>query len=199
MDIAKVVRRIVTPYAPLDICTPDELETDVASVDYVALKAEGYRLVIFDVDGTLTRFHAQDPEPEAYIAVAELKTLEMSVCGLSNGMSDRRRAVLESKLHIPIFEANPPKPNRLAVRAVFDYFDPTIKTDECMIIGDRLLTDIVLGNSLRMHTVLVRPFAGDKDSLTVSIGRLYESSFYGDAIKPEMILHFNPNITNHIL
>lgn len=58
------------------------------------------------------------------------------------------------------------KPSRFARRTVLDYLD--VPAEDCLVVGDRLDTDIKLGVSAGMTTVLVKTGVTDEKTLAAS-------------------------------
>ena len=44
------------------------------------------------------------------------------------------------------------------------------------LVGDRILTDIVMGNYYGMVTVQVQPFTGDGENMVVKVMRRFENN-----------------------
>ena len=53
-----------------------------------------------------------------------------------------------------------------------------VKNDDVILIGDQIFTDILGGNILNLHTILVEPRDKSKDSILTKIQRFFESFFW---------------------
>jgi len=134
---------------------------DTYSKDLFNLKIpKRIRWVIFDADGTLTS--------SGGFAVLEPASLERIVnlvgrrrcCILSNEAGnftdDRGRARrLEEDAGIKVIRSRFKKPDVRAVMKAIAYLQAT--PEETMIVGDRLLTDVLAGNRVGCFTALVDP------------------------------------------
>ena len=74
--------------------------------------------------------------------------------------------------------AEPKKPDVHSLDVVYAQF-PGIRPEETIILGDRLLTDVLLGNTAGAKTILVKPFPNNGDPLKISAARFYETLLYG--------------------
>ncbi len=77
---------------------------------------------------------------------------------LSNNPSKKRIKSVADQFNIP-FTYGASKPRRKAVRRVLDQIK--IKPENISIIGDRIFTDVLVGNRLGLYTVLVHPIGED--------------------------------------
>ncbi|MBI3051676.1 HAD hydrolase-like protein [Candidatus Woesearchaeota archaeon] len=184
MSLKTLIGQLITPKAPAQLCIPDESHISIAGIDFSRLAEQGYKLAIFDIDGTLTPFHSYHPAAVAYQTIEAARENGLDVCGLSNTShsteSGHRISILEQLLGIRIFEASPRKPHPDALNAVYVFYD-TITPHETVIVGDRLLTDILLAKRVRAYAIKVEPLPDNEEPLGNSIARLYETIIYGQA------------------
>ncbi len=137
---------------------PRETARDVFSIDYRGLWQLGIRGLIFDLDNTLCLWRQGPPPSETLRFLRDLRRQGFRVCVLSNGHLSSRPEVLSafSGARIPlIWPARKPLPQgfkrALSVLGT--------RPEETAVIGDQLLTDILGGNLLGLHTVLVNPLS----------------------------------------
>ncbi len=111
------------------------------------------KFLILDADKTLVHDRETEPQKEVSEWVLKAKkTLEMHI--LSNNPSRKRIDSIASKLSLP-YTHLASKPRSSSLNKILKY--KSIKINEIAIIGDRIFTDILLGNRMGIYTVLVKP------------------------------------------
>jgi len=133
---------------------PTEKAASIHDVDYARLRAAGKRALLFDLDNTLgSRGMEYLPEP----ILGFLLTLKQQ--GFRVGvLTNRRRnaedpAVRTLREHVPVVHAAG-KPAR---RGFLELLDALGASPEiAVMIGDRLLTDVLGANRLGIHSIRVR-------------------------------------------
>ncbi len=137
---------------------PRETARDVFSIDYEGLWQRGIRGLIFDLDNTLCLWRQGPPSGEMLGFLGDLRRQGFRICVLSNGHLSSQPEVLSafSDAGIPlIWPARKPLPwgfkRALSVLGT--------RPEETAVIGDQLLTDVLGGNLLGLHTILVDPLS----------------------------------------
>lgn len=133
------------------------------------LLQKGIRLVIVDMDNTLCKPKENKVTKEAKTFIENLKQHNIQVCVLSNNFNICGKA---KQLSIPCFPFAC-KPLRLPYLRILKKF--RVKTNQAMVIGDQLFSDILGGNRMGMTTVLVDALTKDDHlfgKLTRSLGKL---------------------------
>ena len=111
------------------------------------------KLLILDADKTLVHQQGTQAKQEVKEWVTEAKKkLDMHI--LSNNPSKKRISKIASSLHLP-YTYLASKPRSSSLKKVLEFKD--VKNDQIAIIGDRIFTDIILGNRMGIYTVLVKP------------------------------------------
>ncbi|MGE5552806.1 MAG: YqeG family HAD IIIA-type phosphatase [Betaproteobacteria bacterium] len=146
---------------------PAETVPAVPAIDLERLWAKGIRGIVLDVDNTLCAWEwgrATVAQPVA-AWVEKAKTVGFGLCIISNGRPARVAGVAE-QVGVP-FIARARKPFRRGFRHALKLLgtDPGATA----MVGDQLLTDVLGGNRMGFHTILVaaispREFAGTKAS-----------------------------------
>ena len=151
------------------IFLPDIFAETVFDIDTEALKNQGIKGFIFDIDNTLATYAM----PVADEKTAEwLKNLEKSGFGIfivSNNDKERVRIFAEN-VGVPYF-GKALKPLDFYLRAACRRMG--IKPKETALVGDQLFTDIWGGNLLKMKTILVKPISEVEDGF-VKFKRQFE-------------------------
>ena len=137
---------------------------------------QGIKGVIFDLDQTIV------PYGQINISIPILATLDLyknkyKCCILTNypksDIKANRINEIEFRTNISIIKAKKMKPDASAFYEAVEFL--SLEISEVMIIGDRILTDIIGGNNVGLFTVLVPPLAPSLDPFfSVTIPRFIE-------------------------
>lgn len=139
---------------------PDYFADSIVDVDFAVLKAKGIKHILIDLDLTLKRKLQWHLEKEivAYLKEAKQQHGFESISIATNNMLNitRYAKVLSANIFQPFWKGYwiVRKPNRLYFERIFKFLDA--KPKECVIIGDKLKSDIYGGNMNGMLTVLVK-------------------------------------------
>lgn len=148
---------------------PNEHVKNVLHIAPEDLKAKGIKGIITDLDNTLVAWDCPSATPQLVSWFKELQRQGILVTIVSNN-NEKRVKAFSNPLGIPfIFEARKPltKAFKRALRNM------GLKKDEVVMIGDQLLTDVLGGNRIGLHTILVVPVA-QTDGLFTKINRKVE-------------------------
>lgn len=145
MAAASHLRRLLTP----DL----QLSTTLAHLPLDPLEQLGIRALVLDVDRTILP-HRQAEVPPAAEQWLRHAAARMPMHLLSNNPSRRRIGAVAETLGVP-FTTSAGKPRRSALRRVLD--ELSIAPAHVALVGDRIFTDVLVGNRLGLFTVLVRP------------------------------------------
>ena len=171
----------------LHLVTPDEIVVRVEDIDVEALMARGIKAILLDFDNTICPWHSNHPEPEIARWIADAKD-RMKFCIVSNTIRPRRLNHVAESLGIPAigrwFIGR--KPFLGAFRAALKQLG--LHSNETVMVGDQLLTDVMGGKRMGMYTVWVQPleereFAGTKVSRAIE--RMLERHFARLGMLPE--------------
>ncbi len=129
------------------------LSTTLAQMPLENLLDRGIRALVLDVDRTLLprRQAEMPPLMEAWLRQAKDR-LRLHL--FSNNPSRRRIGSVAQRLDLP-FTTSAGKPRRSALRRVLADLD--LPPAQVALAGDRLFTDVLVGNRLGLFTVLVKP------------------------------------------
>ena len=132
---------------------PDSRSDSVYDISPRALVACGIRGVILDLDNTLVPWGARAAPPELFGWITAGRTEGLRFCIVSTNRGPRV-ARLAAALGLPAV-TGALKPRRGALRRALGVMGTTPTTTA--LVGDQLFTDILGGNRLGLHTILVRP------------------------------------------
>ncbi|WP_216908939.1 YqeG family HAD IIIA-type phosphatase [Synechococcus sp. CCY 0621] len=141
-----------------DLLTPDWLPgTSLAHLPLQELVERGIRALVLDVDRTLLpRRQATMPvQAELWLRHARER---MPLHLLSNNPSRRRIGAVADTMGLP-YTTSAGKPRRAALRKVL--LDLDLPPAQVALVGDRLFTDVLVGNRMGLFTVLVKPIDPD--------------------------------------
>ena len=141
----------------------------IYDIDLSALRARGIRGVILDLDNTIVPWGSREVGPKLPAWIASARAADLQLCIVSNNMGSRVQSIAD-RLGLPVV-AGALKPRRRAIRRALVVMGTT--ADATALVGDQLLTDILGGNRLGLHTILVRP-QGQREFVLTRLARLVE-------------------------
>jgi len=152
---------------------PSEFVKTVYDISPERLKEKGIRGIITDLDNTLVEWDRPSATPKLVEWLKSMKDAGIQVTIVSNNGELRVKSFADP-LAIPfIYKAR--KPMGKAFRKALHLMD--VKREEVVVIGDQLLTDVVGGNRLGLHTILVVPVA-KSDGFFTRFNRLAERRIF---------------------
>jgi HAD superfamily phosphatase (TIGR01668 family) len=111
------------------------------------------RALVLDVDRTLLP-RRQTVLPETMRLWLQVASQQLPIHLLSNNPSRHRIGAVAALFNLP-FTNSAGKPRRRALRRVLSELE--LPASQVALIGDRLFTDVMVGNRLGLFTVLVKP------------------------------------------
>lgn len=149
------------PRAAVSLLEPNlTLSGSILALTPAMLKTHGIRGLVLDVDDTLISTRSAIVPEEVKVWMAEIKQV-VNVTLVSNNLSHTRIRRVAGVLELPyIFGAR--KPSRKKVRQAVSKMN--LPLHEVGMVGDRLFTDVLVGNRLGMFTVLVEPMMDPRSS-----------------------------------
>ncbi|EPD54359.1 HAD phosphatase, family IIIA [Paenisporosarcina sp. HGH0030] len=152
---------------------PSEFVKSVFDISPQRLLDKGIRGIITDLDNTLVEWDRPDATPKLVSWLKSMKDAGIQVTIVSNNNEMRVKSFADP-LGIPfIYKAR--KPMGKAFRKALQLMD--VKREEVVVIGDQLLTDVVGGNRIQLHTILVLPVA-KSDGFFTRFNRLVERRIF---------------------
>lgn len=132
---------------------PKKRVVSVLEIDLQELKKEGVRGIITDLDNTLVGATVAEAFPELILWFDRVREMDFQIVIVSNN-NENRVSSFSLPLSIP-FIHNAKKPSNRAFKQALKLMELAPK--QAVVIGDQLLTDVLGGNRLGLHTILVRP------------------------------------------
>lgn len=149
---------------------PDLHVRSIYEIDLVALKKQGVKGIITDLDNTLVAAEYPMATPELVKWLDDLQEMGFRVIIVSNN-NLTRVAKFAEPLTVPfIHQAR--KPSNRAFRKALVRLE--LAPDEAVVIGDQMLTDVLGGNRMGLYTILVTPIAIAEEGIYTRINRRIE-------------------------
>ena len=153
----------------LQLLCPDECVGSVPLIDLTNLKNRQIEALLLDLDNTIVPWRSYDVAPEVAEWVSKARQ-GMKVCLVSNSRTPRRVSKLAEELRVS-FVKQGGKPRRVGFKAALKLLG--VEPSRAAVIGDQVFTDILGGNRLGAHTILVRPLHR-REFIGTKVSRLAE-------------------------
>jgi HAD superfamily phosphatase (TIGR01668 family) len=136
------------------LITPHEIVETLHAIDFDDLYKNGYRTIFFDVDNTLVAPEKVKLSLQMENMVNAIKNKGFSIFLVSNNSSKNRIQRICHQLDVTgYFFAIKPFPfTAFNIRTHYN-----INFEKTIVIGDQLLTDIVLSNWINAYGIFVEP------------------------------------------
>ncbi len=133
------------------------------------LKRAGIKAVLTDLDNTLIAWDNPEGTVELKRWIAEMEAAEIPVVVVSNNSHARVKRAL-SHIELP-FVSRSLKPFGYGIRRALKKLN--LNTDQVVMVGDQLITDILAANITGTRSILVKPLL-DSDAWNTKINRFFE-------------------------
>ncbi len=139
---------------------PRHLAENVYRLPPQRLKEQGIRLVLADLDNTLTPYEDALPSPALRRWKEELEAHGITLFVVSNSRKSHRCPDFCQALGVP-YVRHSGKPSR---KGFFRALEETgIPPEQTIMVGDQIFTDILGANRAGITSVLVKPIAWGKN------------------------------------
>ena len=152
----------------LMILCPDQVAKSVLDIDLEDLADRGIKGLIVDLDNTLMGWDSEEMSAQVREWVAKARERGFSLCITSNALEERVRSVAHS-LGIPAI-SNAVKPRKRPFKQALRLLG--LAPEEAVVIGDQIFTDILGGNRVGVHTILIQPISKNELCTTKIMRRL---------------------------
>lgn len=136
------------------IFRPDMALCGIEDIDVHALKQRGIDCLLIDLDNTLAPWDDRTVTPAVRAFIGELRAVGIRPVIISNNRPERVRDYAED-LGVD-YEGKARKPLPFGFLRVMRRLG--YKKNQCAMVGDQLMTDVMGGNLAGMTTILVNPF-----------------------------------------
>ena len=146
-----------------DICLPKRVMPCVEEIDLLPYFKQGYTTVLLDIDDTIVPIESSTVALQKTQWINQAKLLGLSVYAISNNSSHYRIKKICKQLEIEgLYFAM--KPFVYCTKELFE--KKNIEASKCLMVGDKLFTDIIFANWLGATSILVNPLTKKKSLLT---------------------------------
>lgn len=145
---------------------PTRYIDSIFEIDINALKAQGIKGIIFDIDNTLVPYDVEEPGEEIVGFFTKLQEEGFKITLVSNNTKDR---VIKFNQKLKVFALHESrKPLGKNFRKAMHLM--ACQKAETVIVGDQIFTDVYGGNLAGIQTILVKPVS-DKDEWQTKVKR----------------------------
>jgi len=138
----------------LQLLCPDQWVPRVTDIDLDGLLQRGIQAIITDLDNTLVDWQGYDVPRDIREWIEKAKARGFKICIASNTRSKRRLQQLAGMLGV-LTVSRVVKPRRGGLRSALKLME--VRPDQVVMVGDQIFTDILAGNRMHLHTILVSP------------------------------------------
>lgn len=153
----------------MKVFIPNMYQKDIFSIDYNQLRDGGIKYLIFDLDNTLGLIDEFVCNNETKDFINELGDFFTIIVASNNNY--KRVSMFAKEMKVDII-SSALKPSRKIYRFMKKKY--TSDMSKVCMIGDQIITDIVVGNRFGMLSILVDPI-GKKDLKITSFNRFLEN------------------------
>ncbi|NLC96586.1 MAG: YqeG family HAD IIIA-type phosphatase [Erysipelotrichaceae bacterium] len=157
----------------VNLIIPNQYVKSYKDVDLLQLKKNNIKLFILDIDNTLVKSNSNKISEDAIRFVKQIKSAKIIPVVISNNVENRVKKFTDI-LNVDYYSFAL-KPLKKSYKIILQKYN--VDSNEVVIIGDQLLTDIIGGNIMNMHTILVDPIS-EKDNIFGSINRVAENTIF---------------------
>lgn len=155
---------------------PDFNLKNIYEIDLELLKNQGVKAILFDLDSTIMVSKSATYTEETQVWLGEVAK-HFFVAVISNNTKNEYIEKVQSISNFKII-GNAKKPSRKVVRKLLSEID--LAPHEVVIVGDRPLTDILVGKRLGAKTILVGSINSDNEGIPTRFVRWLERRFILD-------------------
>lgn len=137
---------------------PDRIVNSIYDLDLAALRGQGIRLLLVDLDNTIARYGQPEADVRLKDWYRETAEAGLTLFVLSNGRRPARSKRFCESLNVP-YLSHAGKPKRKSYDRVLRELG--FRPDEAVMLGDQIFTDVWGGHNAGMRAILVRPIALD--------------------------------------
>ncbi|WP_085524704.1 YqeG family HAD IIIA-type phosphatase [Tuberibacillus sp. Marseille-P3662] len=157
----------------LNFFLPDQHVNRIIDIQPEELRQHNIKGIVTDLDNTLVAWDEPEATPELRDWFELMQDAGITITIVSNNSENRVKSFCHP-LGIP-FISKARKPMKRAIRKAVKNMG--FQKDDIVVIGDQLLTDILGGNRLGVHTILVVPIKMT-DGWTTRINRKIERRLF---------------------
>lgn len=152
-------------------CIPDLYVKSIDQIPYEQLRKQGKKALLFDLDNTIIDYHQTKLDVKRIEFLNELEK-DFKILIISNSFHKRVYGAVGHHFEFVAFARKPLKSGfKKAMKKL------RVKSDEIVMIGDQLMTDIFGGNRAGFYTILVDAVSRKTDKFLTRINRGIEKHY----------------------
>ena len=134
---------------------------------------DGIRLILTDLDNTLISYKETEPLEAQYAWVKKMKEIGFEIIIVSNNSHKERVSRFAELLDIKYLNFAL-KPTKIGMKKALKMARQKYNSNEVVALGDQLMTDILVANRMKFHSILVKAVDRKSDILPTRINRKLE-------------------------
>ena len=155
----------------MKLLKPTFILKSVNDIDISFILNNKYKLIIFDMNNTLIDYYTTDICDKTKDLIQKLKENNITMYILTNSLSKKQVSEISKILDIPyINRAFKPFPFR--IKSLIKKIN--INKENCILIGDHLVTDVLVANLCNISSILVEPI-NKQEKLHSKLARKFEN------------------------
>lgn len=159
-----MIKKLVPP-------VPDYYFSSLDKIDFNKLQSKGFKIVLMDIDNTITPHGAIKPDSYAKSQVSRVTETGME-CIIFSNAKKKRMEPYAHQINLE-FIPSPRKPTSKGIKYLLNKRSDLDKS-EIVIIGDQIFTDTLTGIFAGVTTILVDPITKIEPPM-VKFKRFFES------------------------
>ena len=156
----------------LNKLNPCQVVESVKELEPETLKERGIEAIITDLDNTLVPWRHYEIMPGVVEWLAKLEVAGIKICIASNTIHTERLKQLAETMNIPFVDRVQKPRTGGFVRAMKAMGSNAGNT---AVFGDQIFTDVLAGNRLGLHTILLRPPLSKEEFISTQLVRYVEN------------------------
>jgi HAD superfamily phosphatase (TIGR01668 family) len=157
----------------LKIVTPTWYSTKVDKINLKYLLEQGVKIIFFDLDNTIAHYQEVKADQTIEQLFKNCLALGFSVYLISNNSKEGRVKAFANQLNCNGYLFNAGKPGVSRVLKFIRANNLSLK--HIVVVGDQLLTDVIMANSLKIKSIAVEP-KSTKDLPITRINRIIDKN-----------------------
>lgn len=138
----------------MELFKPTLMLKNISDIDISYILNNKYKLVIFDMNNTITDYYTTIIPDKIKKLILDLKQNNIKIYILTNSLSKKQVKEISNILNIDyVYRAF--KPLHFSTLKILK--QENIKNNEAIIIGDHIFTDILNANICKIDSILVNP------------------------------------------
>jgi uncharacterized protein len=153
--------------------TPTWYSAKVDKINFNYLLQQGIKVIFFDLDNTIANYQELKADATIEQLFKQCLSLGFKVYLISNNSKEPRVKAFANQLNCNGYLYNAGKPGTSRVLKFIN--DNNLNLKQIVVVGDQLLTDVIMANSLKVKSIAVEP-KSTKDLPITRINRIIDKT-----------------------